>query len=148
MQEQAFAAVEEAQAEKVVVNEGENGTEDNVRDAEADFALGGDHFCTERRIAVHVVDVVGEGGIGVVKDSAGPQAGDVAVDLYGFVNGPFFKSAMRTAEKAELGIWPETAVFHPAAEKKILALNREPDRDALACVASGERQAPFIWPIG
>ena len=92
-----------------------------------------------------MVDVVGEGGVGVVKDSAGPQAGGVAVDLYGFVNSPLFKSAMRTAEKAELGIWPETAVFHPAAEKKILAMNPESNRK-LAGIASAYRQARFVGP--
>ncbi len=69
VEEQSFAAIQESKAEEIVVDECRHGSNHNVEDAEADSTLGDEHLGAEGRIAVHVIDVIGEGGVGVVDDS-------------------------------------------------------------------------------
>jgi hypothetical protein len=66
VQEEAFAAVEESEAEKIVVDEREDRAEHDVDEAEANLAFGDDHLGVKRRVAVHVINVVGESRVGVV----------------------------------------------------------------------------------
>ncbi len=47
MQEKAFATIEEAEAEKVVVNKCEERTQHDVDDTETDFSVRGHHLCAE-----------------------------------------------------------------------------------------------------
>ena len=68
MKEQAFAAVEKSEPKKVIVDERCNWTHDDVEEAESAVAFGDRHFGAERGVAVHVVDVVGEGRVGVVEE--------------------------------------------------------------------------------
>ncbi len=68
VQEQAFAAVEKSEAKKIVVDEGCERAQDDVEQAEAAVAFGDGHLGAEGGVAVHVVDVVGQGGVGVVED--------------------------------------------------------------------------------
>ena len=44
VQQQTLAAIEEAEAEKIVVDEGEEGTENDIDETEADGAFGHDHL--------------------------------------------------------------------------------------------------------
>ena len=69
MQQQPFAPVEEPEAEEIVVEEGEQGTHDDIDKAEAGVAFADDHLRAEQGVAVHMLDVVGERGIGVVDQS-------------------------------------------------------------------------------
>src|SRR3984885_6576510 len=68
VQKQSFAAVEKSESKKIVVGEGGDWPQDDVEHAEAARAFSDCHLRTKGGIAVHVVDVVGEGGIGVVDD--------------------------------------------------------------------------------
>ena len=70
VQQQAFAAVEKSEAEKIIVDKRRQRPQDDVEQAEAAVALGDCHFRAQGRIAVHVVDVIGERGVGVVDDWA------------------------------------------------------------------------------
>ena len=92
MQEQAFAAIEEAEAEDVVVNEGGNRSEYDIQDAEAGVAFGDGHLGAQRGLAVHVVEVVGEGGVGVVEEGAVELAGDSCGEPGVFVDEAVFES--------------------------------------------------------
>src|SRR5580698_817083 len=68
VEEQAFAAIEKSEAEKIVVDECRERAQDDVEEAEATLALGNRHVCAEGGVAVHVVNVVGEGGVRVVEN--------------------------------------------------------------------------------
>ena len=70
VQQQALASVEKSEAEKVVVEECGRRANDDVEDAEAHAASGDNDLRAERRVAVHVIEVVGEGGVGVVDQGA------------------------------------------------------------------------------
>src|ERR1700733_13335570 len=65
MLQQAFAAVEEAEAEDVVVDECRKRPEHNVGEAST-LASGDRHFGAERGVAVHVLDIVGQSRVGVM----------------------------------------------------------------------------------
>ena len=49
-------------------------------DAESDFAFGDDHLRAKRGVVVHVVDVVGEGRVGVVDDGDSDYRAVMALD--------------------------------------------------------------------
>ena len=66
VQQQSFPAIEESEAEKIVVDEREHRPQDDVDETEPHFPFGDHHLCPERRVAVHVLDVVGECGVGMV----------------------------------------------------------------------------------
>lgn len=101
VQEQAFAAVEESKAEKIIVEEGEERAEDDVDEAEADFAFGHDHLGAQRGVAVHVVDVVGEVGVGVVEERVFECAGDT-FNVYIFMDRAILESARPSSKETQL----------------------------------------------
>src|SRR5580658_101119 len=70
VQQQALATIEKAEAKKKVVDERCEGTHDDVEHAEAALAFGDYHLGAEGGVTVHMVDVVGEGGVGVVEQGA------------------------------------------------------------------------------
>src|SRR5579864_1210179 len=70
VQEEALAPIKKSEAKDVVVEERSRRTDHDVEHAEAALALGDDHLRAERGVAVHVVDVVGERGVGVVEEGA------------------------------------------------------------------------------
>src|ERR1039458_7555293 len=70
VQKQAFAAVEKSEAEKIIVDKRREWTQDDVEQTEAAAAFGDCHLRAQRRVAVHVVDVVCERGVGVVEKGA------------------------------------------------------------------------------
>src|SRR5450432_153033 len=124
MQQQAFPSVEEAEAEHIVVDERRRWSKNNVDHAEPHPAVfRNDHLRAQRRVLVHVLDVIGEVGIGMVENSR-VEVRDWSLDLNILVNGARFKSAGGTAKQAQFRIGPKTAVFNPTAEEKSLA--REP----------------------
>ena len=70
VQQQAFAAVEKSEAEKIVVDKRDQRTQDDVDDAERTLPFGDDHLRAQRRVAVHVLDVVGERRVGMVDEGS------------------------------------------------------------------------------
>src|SRR5581483_8876562 len=65
---QWVAAFVNAQTKKVVVNESRHGANDDVNETEPTVSLGYSHFRAERGVAVHVIGVAGERGIGVMQE--------------------------------------------------------------------------------
>lgn len=130
MEEEALAAVEEAEAEEVVSEEGEDGEdEDVVEEGEtgvAGVALVDDELCAEGAVAVEAFDVALEGGVGVVDDVVFEGLGD-AVECDGLVDGAVGEAGGRSevggvaAEEAEVGVGIEAAVTDPAAQEEIAA---------------------------
>ncbi len=98
VQKQAFAAVEEAEAEEIVVDECCARAQDDIEHAEAALAFSYCHLRAEGRVAVHVVDVIGEGGVGVVEDGAVQTAGR-AIEFNVLVNRPVLESARAATEE-------------------------------------------------
>src|SRR5579863_7072938 len=117
VQQQAFAAIEESEAEEIVVEEREHRTENDVDEAEADFAFSHDHLRAERGVAVHVVDVVGESWVGVMDDGSMSDFGSVAVHFNCLVYRSILESAVTTTKKAQLPIGPKAALLNPSAEE-------------------------------
>ena len=131
VQQEAFAAVEEAEAEDVVPEEGEGGgrrgrssrrraTERLVR------ALGDEEVGAEGAVAVHVLEVALEVGVGVVDDVV-VEGLELAVEGDGLVDGTLGEAGGGgevggvAAEEAELGVGVEAAVANPAVEEEIAA---------------------------
>src|SRR5579863_358925 len=74
MQQQPLATVKEAEPEKVVVNESQQRPNYDISNAEPAITLGHGDLGAHRRIAVHVVDVAAQGGIGIVNQRVGNRA--------------------------------------------------------------------------
>ena len=70
VQQQSFTSVEKTQTEKIVVNEGQAGPQRDVDHAESGTPLGHGHLRSQRRVAVHVVDVIGNRGVRMMQDRA------------------------------------------------------------------------------
>jgi len=90
MEEESFAAIEEAEAEDVVAEEGEGGDdEDVVVEGEpglAGFSLFDDGLRAKGAVAVHVLDVAFDGGVGVV-DEVAVEGFEAAIERNGLVDG-------------------------------------------------------------
>jgi len=90
VEEQALAAIEEAETEEVVPKEGEHGDYDDVgaegQPVAADSSFGDEKLCAEGAVAVHVIDVGFECGVAVVNELAFEGA-DGAAALDGLVDG-------------------------------------------------------------
>src|SRR5271170_6165624 len=69
VKQQAFAAIEESEAEEVVVDESEQRTHDDVGKAEAAVALRDCQLRAQRGITVHVAEVERKVGVGVMNKS-------------------------------------------------------------------------------
>ena len=131
VQEKALAAVEEAEAEEVVPLEAEQRDDDDAgeegEDVGAGAALVDEQLRAEGAVAVHVLDVGGERGVGVVEEVA-VEGGGGAGEADGLVDGAGFelrRDGQVAAEEAELGVGVEAAVLDPAAEEEIAALEVE-----------------------
>ena len=86
MQQQSLLAVKESEAKKVVVNECRNRSENDVDYREGhSLALFDDHFATERRVAIHVLDVGGEGRV-LVMDEIAFKSPRQSTELYRLVD--------------------------------------------------------------
>src|SRR5260370_26279566 len=111
--------------------------------------MGYGHLRAERRISVHVLDVVGQCGVGMVDESTAVNADDSAVGLNRFVHGSLLNAPITAKEQAQLGIRPETAMFNPATEEKVLPGNRESNGSSLGnveiarCLSCPYGQTPF-----
>src|SRR3954462_1603020 len=75
VKQQSFAPIEKAETKNVVIDEGEKRTEDNVDETETALAFRRSHLGTERRVAVHVLDVGSERRVRVMKKSGAKCAG-------------------------------------------------------------------------
>jgi hypothetical protein len=123
VEEEALAAIEEAEAKDVVPDKGEGGyDEDVVVEAEpgaAGLSFGDDDLSAQGAIAIHVLDVALNGGVGVV-DEIGVKGLEVAVEGNGLMNGTIGEAGWRSevggvaAEEAELGIRVVATVANPA----------------------------------
>src|SRR5437870_2773616 len=125
MQQQSFFAIEEAEAEEIVVDERGPGTNDDVPQGEAVplFRRGG--FRAQAGVPVHVADIRLQAGIGVVQQTAAPQFIGWSADLYSFVHRTGLEFSVAAAEQPQLPIRIEAAVPDPAPQEIISA--RQPE---------------------
>src|SRR5260221_2994155 len=108
VQQQAFFAVEEAEAEEVVVNESKPRANNDIDKTEAFLAISDRHLRTQRRVLVHVLNVAGEGGVGVVKEVTCERS-NYAVNLDVFVNSSILETGLRTQYESEFAVRVEAA---------------------------------------
>ena len=125
MEEEALAAIEEASADDVVVEEGEAGLRRVLVKKASGVAAGLAAAQHERdaggAVAAHVLLVEGQRGILVVEQIAAESAGG-AVGFGGRVGlGVLAKAREALAEETQLAVGIEAAVAHPAAEDQIEA---------------------------
>ena len=130
VEQEAFAAVEEAEAEEIVSEEGESGADYHVvKEGEAGAAgvsFVDDGLRAEGAVAVEAFDVALYGGVGVVDDVMLESFGD-AVQGNGLVNGAVGEAGGRSevggvaAEEAEVRVGVEASVANPATEEEIAA---------------------------
>ena len=131
VQEETLAAVKEAEAEEVVPLEAEQRGDDDAREKGEGVGAGAafvdEQLGAEGAVAIHVLDVGGERGVGVVEEVA-VEGGGGAGETDGLVDGASFElgwDGKVAAEEAELGVGVEAAVLDPAAEEEIAALEEE-----------------------
>ena len=127
MEQQAFAAVEEATAEEVIVEESGRRVEQHVGSkgwqrqggtAAAPGLLG-----AQGAVTIHVCDVGGEGGVSVV-DQVSFQAAGFAHKVHRLVNWPGLKLGRAAAKEAQLGVGIKAAKTHPPSQEKVAAGER------------------------
>src|SRR5260370_11878891 len=87
--------------------------------------MGYGHLRAERRVSVHVLDVVGQCGVGMVDKSTAVNADNSTVGLNRLVHGSLLNAPITAMEQAQLGIRPQTAMLNPATEERVLPRNRE-----------------------
>src|SRR5271165_3746768 len=124
VQQQAFTAVEEAAAQNVVIEERESRADNDVYEAEAHGPFGYGHLRAQRRVAIHVVEIAVERGIGVMKEMVLQFCGR-AVQANVFMYQSVFELTPAAAEEPQLGIGIKAAVANPAAEEEVLARDKE-----------------------
>src|ERR1700674_1457822 len=134
VQQQAFAAVQETEAKEVVVNKGGYRPQENFEHTESARPIGFGPPRIERRVSVHVVDVVGECGVGMVDESTALNADNSTAGLNRFVHGSLLNAPITAKKQAQLGIRPETAMLNPATEERVLPVNRETHGSSLGNV--------------
>ena len=76
----------------IVVEKRGRRAQDDVESAESHAALGDNHLRAQRRVAVHVVDVVGKRGVGVVDERAFQIDSVLANQLNIFMDSAIFES--------------------------------------------------------
>src|SRR5437588_4509371 len=129
VQQQAFATVEEAEPEKIVIDESKERAQDDVDETEANFAFSDEHLGAERGIAVHVLDVIGERGVGVMENRR-PNLGDGPCGNGNvFMNQSRFKSGDFLPHQPQLGIGEVTTPSQRLTEKKVPAPDPESNGD-------------------
>jgi hypothetical protein len=124
--QQAGFAIEESQAQKVVVEECEFGADDDVDEAESALAVFYRHLSAEGGIAIHVLDEAIESGMAVVQQLSG-ESSSCTFQLNGFVYQAIFDSSSSSAEKAQFGVRVITTVHEKAIEEEIFASHPEAD---------------------
>src|ERR1700676_4709327 len=77
-----------------------------------------------RGIAVHVIDVAAQGGIGIMQQSVREPTGRT-VDLHRRMRSVFLKSSCATPYQPKFWIRIESPVPDPTAQEKILTWNPE-----------------------
>ncbi len=132
VEQETFAAVEEAEAEDVVPQEGEDGNEEDVpvkgQQVAAGALLGDEESRAKSAVAVHVLEVALEVGIGVMDEVVVEGVG-AAVEGDGLVDGTFGESSGGgevgevAAEEAELRVGVVAAAANPAAEEEIASMD-------------------------
>ena len=135
VEQQAFAAVEESEAEDVVVNKRGGRAGGDIDHAEAAVSLDDRHLGSQRRIAVHVLDIVGKIRVGVMDERMRklvrrPAEGNI------FVHRADFEGSGSAAKEAELAVGIEASVAGPASEKEILARDHVSESEAVVRNAS------------
>ena len=121
VEQETFSSIEKAETEDVVVGEGRPRADDDVEEAETARALGNCHLGAEGGVVVHVVDVVGQGGVGVVEEGVVERALG-SRHLKRFVYCPVFHSTHAAAKQPKLGIWPKASMSQGTAKEIVLAL--------------------------
>src|SRR5208337_173463 len=148
MQQQALAAVKKSEAEKIVVDKRKQWPQHDVDHAESDFALGHNHLRAQRRVAVHVLDVVGERGVGVV-DQVAPTAQVIVPSVIGllsrfelhiFVNRAILEVTAAAPKHTQLGVGIKSAMAHPSTEEIISPRQPESRGVAQHVVRTGKYQ--------
>src|ERR1700757_3031353 len=99
VQQQSLAAIKKSKPEEIVVEEGKQRPQDDVDETEPNWALGDNHLRPERRVAVHVLDVVGQSGVRVVDEGTGTNVCYWAGQLHILMDGARFESATLSSKE-------------------------------------------------
>jgi hypothetical protein len=131
IQQKAFAAVEEAQADDVIPLEAEewkdHDAQEKREEVRARAALVDEDLSAERAVSIHVLNVGRERWVGVVEDigiEGGGGAGEADALVYG-TGFELWRDGEAAAEEAEFGVWVEAAVFDPATQEEVATLEEE-----------------------
>src|ERR1039457_7617585 len=89
------------------------------------MALGDCHLRAEGGVAVHVVDVIGESGVGVMEEGTDRELAVIPSHLQSLVNRPLLEPPHTLAKKAKLRGGPKAAVPDPTPQKVVLPTNLE-----------------------
>src|SRR6185369_9949084 len=136
MQQEPRLAVEETESEKVVENERCERTQRQVDRGEMHRPLGHNHLGAQSRVSVHVLDVVGDGWVGVMEEGA-VQLVSLSFEFHIFVNKSILESSRAATKKTKLPVRPVAAVLDPPAEEMVLARNPQArDRRGNECDGS------------
>src|SRR5258708_38713566 len=115
MDQESFAAIEEAETKKVAVNETNQRAKDDVDHAEACSALLGHHLRAERRVAVGVLDEAFQVRVGMVNEITFEQAG-LDGHLHVLMHGPQLEFRRTPADESYLAVRILSSAPHPAFE--------------------------------
>src|SRR5438874_1918176 len=125
MQQQSFFAIEEAEADEIVVDERRPRPYDDIPQGEAVPLFRRGRLRAKGGVAVHMADVGLKAGIGVVQQSPAAQFVGWSADLYGFVHRTGLEFSVAAAEQPQLPIGIETAVPDPSPQEIISARHPE-----------------------
>src|SRR5882757_9999989 len=114
MQQQSLVSVEKSQPQKIVVYKCEPGPNRNINYAESGWSLGHNHLRAQRRVAIHVFDVVGNSRVRMVQNRPSLQRGRTSAHLDSLMHSPILDTATASTKQSQLRIRPETAVPHPS----------------------------------
>ena len=85
VKQKSFFAVQEAEPKNVVIDKGCERTQGQIEGCESDWAFCDHHVGSQGRIAIHVFDVVGDCGIGMV-DQRAIEPSCFSIELHVFMH--------------------------------------------------------------
>src|SRR5579864_3722597 len=124
VQQESFFAIEETESNKIVIEKCQERPHGDIQEAESDLAFGNHHLRAERRVAVHVLDVIGDCRVGVVDDWGNHFYGQCS-ELDIFMDKTIRKFPATSVKQPQLGVGPVASVPNPPAKKHVLARNEE-----------------------
>src|SRR4029450_3238713 len=125
VQQQPRPSIQEAKPKDVVVDERCKRTQREIHRREMQGPLSNNHLCAKRRVAIHVLDVVGDGWVRMVNEST-LKVASFSLESHVFVNESVLELGCAATEKPKFSIRPIAAVLDPSPEEVVLAGDPKP----------------------